>query len=456
MQYRLLFLIAGDLFFGVAALFGGFLLRFGYDQSIGEAARKPFANLALFLSVLVVSSYIFEIYNLAKHGSRREIFSHIASAACVSFVVLSIIYFMMPPLIIGRGLLGLSLSLFVCYQYFWHMVFMMVHDKSFLAENILILGTGASALAIGDFVQSPKNNFGYTLSGYVSGGNGGGAAVSGRQIIGRVDDLAEIVRRERVSQVVMSEQVRQDQAELQHVLLNCKLHGVKIVDAPSFLEPMTGKLMLEYLDMNWLIYADGFLRPPVYVAIKRLMDIVLSVIGIILSLPLFPVIALLIKLDSPGPIFFTQTRVGQWGKNFVLYKFRTMNDDAERETGAVWAQKNDLRVRPIGRFLRKYRFDEIPQLFNVLKGDMSFVGPRPERPEFVEELDRQIPFYAKRHFIKPGITGWAQIKYAYGASVKDAYEKMQYDLYYFKHMSLLEDLMIIMKTFRVVIFGKGR
>jgi sugar transferase (PEP-CTERM system associated) len=455
--YKSLYLIAGDVIVAAASLLTGFMVRFGPAAGRAELARRSFATFFLVVFVLVVCSYIFEDYNLVRRRSNKEMLADILIAVCVSFVTLSMSYFIIPRLIIGRGLLALSLAVFVIYQFLWHMLFVIIQYHPSFAERVLVFGTGEAAKNIGDFIRSSNNGFSHVLAGYVAAENGSEpVAVPGELIVGRVDDLPAVARREKVSQIVVSLQERRGNSSLRHVLLNCKLQGVKIIDAPTFFEPLTGKLMIENMDMNWLIYSDGFRRTPLYAAVKRTIDVLLSFVGIVVSLPFFPLIAALIKLDSPGPVFFTQTRVGQGEENFTLYKFRTMSENCEQETGAVWAQENDPRIRSIGRFLRKWRIDELPQLYNVIKGDMSFVGPRPERPEFVTELDWQIPFYAKRHFIKPGITGWAQVQYPYGSSVEDAYEKLRYDLYYFKNMSLFQDIKIILKTFRVVIFGRGR
>jgi len=238
-------------------------------------------------------------------------------------------------------------------------------------------------------------------------------------------------------------------------VLRCKLNGIEIMDAPSFYERVTGSLMLEQITPSWIIFSSGFRRTSLLTLIKRASDIVLSMIGLLLIMPFVPFIALAIKLDSPGPLLFSQVRVGSREKPFKLYKFRTMGRDAEKASGAVWAEKNDPRVTRVGAFLRNSRIDEIPQLYNVLKGDMSFIGPRPERPEFVENLKKIIPYYSKRHFIKPGVTGWAQVKYPYGASVHDAVEKLRYDLYYIKHFSIVLDLLIFFETIKVVVFGRG-
>jgi sugar transferase (PEP-CTERM system associated) len=237
-------------------------------------------------------------------------------------------------------------------------------------------------------------------------------------------------------------------------LLECRLRGINVEEWPTFYEKQTGKILVANLRPSWLIFSDGFVKTETTRMVKRAMDIGLSLMGLVLSLPIMLVVSLLVKLDSRGPVLFRQQRVGERGRIFVLNKFRSMSVDAERN-GAVWAQQRDPRVTRIGRWLRRTRLDELPQFWNVLVGDMSFVGPRPERPEFVSTLQKQIPFYMGRHSVKPGITGWAQVRHHYAASVEDSMEKLQYDLYYIKNMSPLLDLVILMSTLQVVLFARG-
>lgn len=438
------------------AFFTGLLVRFGYVDAQAEILARPFARSFPFVIVLLAASYIFEVYNSGAHRSKREILGNILIAVSVSFIILSIIFFLNPDLKIGRGLLAISLAAFVLYQFIWHVLYVVGFNHPFLAERIIVLGTGSLAGQMGDLILASTSHFSHTLAGYVATGNQQeSVSVPAEKIVGNAHELMAIAQREKASKIIVSLPVRGGVSSLRDVLLNCKFQGIDIVDTPSFYERVTGKLMLENMNISGLIYSTGFRRTALMSAVKRTIDIGSSLLGMLLSLPLFPVIALLVKLDSPGPVFFSQVRVGQWEKKFVLYKFRTMCQDAESKTGAIWAQEDDPRIGPVGRFLRKCRLDELPQLYNVLRGDMSFVGPRPERPEFVEKLDELIPFYPKRHFIKPGITGWAQVRYPYGASVEDAYEKLRYDLYYIKNMSPLLDAIIIFQTFKVVIFGRG-
>jgi exopolysaccharide biosynthesis polyprenyl glycosylphosphotransferase len=258
------------------------------------------------------------------------------------------------------------------------------------------------------------------------------------------------------TRIIVAESDPLDRQQLATALIDCKLRGVAVEEASSFHERLTRKLWVKTLNSDWWIYSDGFQPSRVYLWRKRLLDIVCASLMILVTAPLLLLIAIGIKLDSPGPAIFSQERIGLHGARFTLYKFRSMKMDAESKSGPAWAAKFDNRVTPFGKLLRKFRLDEIPQAFNVLRGDMSFAGPRPERPYFVDMLRERIPYYGLRHYVKPGITGWAQVTYPYGASVEDAIEKLQYDLYYIKHMSFRQDLLVLLKTFNMVLFGRGR
>jgi sugar transferase (PEP-CTERM system associated) len=238
-------------------------------------------------------------------------------------------------------------------------------------------------------------------------------------------------------------------------LLQCRTEGVLAEERDAMYERVTGKIAVESLRPSYLIFGRGFAKPPLAVVTKRTLDILGALVGLVLAAPLCLIVAPLIRLDSPGPVLLRQERVGQDGRRFHILKFRTMRHDAEASTGPVWAATNDARVTRVGRLLRLLRIDEIPQMVNVLAGNMSFVGPRPERPFFVDELSKLNPFYTLRHTVKPGVTGWAQVRHPYGASVEDALEKLRYDLYYIKNMSLVFDVNIVLRTVGVILFGKG-
>jgi sugar transferase (PEP-CTERM system associated) len=278
----------------------------------------------------------------------------------------------------------------------------------------------------------------------------------GVPVLGSGRRLREAVAEGGADLVVMAISGAQN-AELIKALLDLKMRGVEVVDMPAFFERATGQIPIRNVEDSWFLFSGGFelLHRTGLQRVKRLIDVTISLAGIVLGLPLIGVVALLIKLDSRGPVFFRQERTGQGEKPFDLVKFRSMREDAERGTGPVWASVQDYRVTRVGRWLRLTRLDEIPQFINVLKGEMSFIGPRPERPHFVEQLKKEIPYYALRFCVKPGLTGWAQVQYRYGASVEDAIEKLKFDLYYIKNMSFGLDLWIALKTLKVVFFAQG-
>jgi sugar transferase (PEP-CTERM system associated) len=282
-----------------------------------------------------------------------------------------------------------------------------------------------------------------------------GAPVLNPGVVGSIDDIPALISQLNVHRVVVSLSEARGKLPMDR-LLDLRLRGGVMFDhLASVYEEYTGKIAVENLRPSWLIFSDGFRKTRPLLFLKRVADVVLSAVGLLLLSPVMAIVAALVKLTSPGPALYHQERVGLNGRTFTVHKFRTMRSDAEKGTGPVWATANDSRVTTVGRFLRRTRLDEIPQLWNVLRGDMSFVGPRPERPTFVEQLSAQIPFYPQRHVVKPGVTGWAQVRYTYGASVEDAIEKLQYDLYYIKNMSLALDLVIVLETIKTVVLRRG-
>ena len=272
-------------------------------------------------------------------------------------------------------------------------------------------------------------------------------------VIGDYSQILSICQKGDVDRIIVALDERRGKFPLEQLLF-CRLKGIRIDDGVAFTEQLAGKLSVENLHPSFIIFSDGFKRSALFKTLKRGVDVIGSLLGLMLSAPVMLIIWLAIRLDSKGSVLYRQERVGEDEKIFNLLKFRSMSVDAE-ENGPVWAKVNDERVTRVGQVIRKLRFDEIPQIFNVLKGEMSFIGPRPERPFFVDILKNEIPFYSERHVIKPGITGWAQISYRYGASKEDALEKLKYDLYYIKHMSLILDLMILFETIKIVFWGKG-
>jgi sugar transferase (PEP-CTERM system associated) len=461
MTFNLIILIIIDTILAAGSLFLMAAVRLGYpeiSQKLGDFSTIFTA--VIFVVFVLFSSHLMEVYDLGKNIRKREIIVNILFGAATAFSLLSVVFYLKPETMLGRGILILSLGCFAFLQFCWHALYLMGKNTSHFCQKVLVLGTGPLAAEVGAIIASNKRNF--ILVGYASCYTGtcdSGAYdppydVPRDEILGNCDTLRDIAQHAQTEIIVVALSERRGVFPLRDVL-TCKLTGIKIMDAPSFYEAAQSKLMLESITPSWFIFSDGFHRTTILNAFKRGIDIALSCIGLLLTLPFFPFIAVAIKLDSPGPVFFKQERLGNWEKRFMLVKFRTMGQDAEKGTGAVWAEKNDPRVTKLGRFFRGSRIDEIPQLFNVLTGSMSFIGPRPERPEFVEKLKLVIPYYSQRHFIKPGLTGWAQVRYPYGASVEDAVEKLRYDLYYIKNMGPFLDTLIFFETIKVVLFGFG-
>lgn len=452
MKKMVILLITGDIVCTVLALGIAYLIRFGTVPGMDSLLTLAGAiQIVLLVVAVIFSSFMVEFYNVDKDLKLKERVVYLALSLCVSFLLLSAIFYLVPDLTIGRGLLAMALVILGSLQTLWHVFCRVSLYHPGLARRVLVLGTGPLAREIGGLVTATNHN--HILAGYFGCPNEP-IYVPSQHIIGNGDGLVSAAIKERTDKIVVSLSERRGAFPLSEVL-NCKFSGIEVVDAPSFYEQITGKLMIENITPSWFIFSNGFRRTGFGRVMKRSVDVSLSLVGIILTLPLLPFVVLGVKLTSPGPILFSQVRVGQGDRPFLLYKFRSMRADAEKASGAVWAQKDDPRVTRFGKFLRKSRLDELPQLYNVLRGDMSLIGPRPERPEFVDKLKEVIPYYSERHFVKPGVTGWAQIKYPYGASVDDAIEKLRYDLYYIKNMSLLLDLIIVLETIKVVLFGRG-
>lgn len=451
MSKRYLAMMVGDVFCAGTAMLAAFLLRFGEMPHLADFYGLGGFRLAIFVLVMIFSAFFVELYKQDKELTPFDLAGRIAIELVLGFFVLSVIFFFLPHVMEKRGILLLSVIIFGLFQFLWHAGSRGGLIFPAFAKRVLILGTGPLANQMGSLVVESGSN--YVLSGYVSCSREP-VYVPAQSIVGSEDGLYETVRRQKADKIVVSLGERRGVFPLKDVL-SCKLSGIEVMDAPSFYERVTGKLLIESINPSWFIFSSGFRVTALNRLLKRGIDIFCALLGGAFFLPFLPIVALAIRFDSPGPVLFRQERVGEREKPFYLFKFRTMRADAEKGTGAVWAQKDDPRVTRFGRFLRKSRIDEIPQLFNVLMGDMSLVGPRPERPEFVEQLTKVIPYYSERHFVKPGVTGWAQVRYPYGASVDDAVEKLRYDLYYIKNLSVAFDLMIILETVKVVLFQRG-
>jgi sugar transferase (PEP-CTERM system associated) len=278
--------------------------------------------------------------------------------------------------------------------------------------------------------------------------------IQGCPVFGSGDGLQPVVEQLQISRIIVALEDRRSTLPTRE-LVRLRVQGIRVEDAHSTISALTGRVWLETVKPSWFVFSDGFRRSPVTLVLKRALDLTAGIVGLAVSLPVMLLVAVAIGMDSKGPIIFRQRRVGLGGKCFELLKFRSMRVDAEEGTGAQWAKVNDPRVTRIGGFLRKYRLDELPQFINVIRGEMSLVGPRPERPEFVDELRKQISYYDERHSVRPGLTGWAQVQYRYGSNLQDAVRKLEYDLFYLKNMSIIFDCAIILDTVKIVITGDG-
>jgi sugar transferase (PEP-CTERM system associated) len=337
----------------------------------------------------------------------------------------------------------------------WRLLFDWVVGRVGPRERLLLVGTSAAAVGLASELHDMRHDLGVEIVGFVDPDPGRvGESVFNPGIIGTVEDIPAIVRTRDVDRVVVSLGDARGKLPMDR-LLDMKLHGVTFDHLASVYEEYTGKIAVENLRPSWLIFSPGFRKSRLVTTLKRSVDLLAALVGLVVTLPLMVLVALAVKLGSPGPALYHQRRVGQHDRVFTIHKFRSMVHDAESKTGAVWARANDTRITLVGRLLRRTRLDELPQLWNVLRGDMSLVGPRPERPEFVAELTEQIPFYGLRHLVRPGLTGWAQVCYTYGASVEDAMEKLQYDLFYIKNLSLALDVFVVFKTIQTVILRRG-
>ena len=400
--------------------------------------------------------YYADLYSLRKGADRRELFISIVQALGAASFILAAIYYWFPELMLGRGVFLYAAMLVIAAVIGWRLAYEFISKRMGPGERLLLVGTSAAAVNLVKELHQHRVELGVDIVGFVDPDPAKvGQPLLNPGIIGTVDDIPGIVQRLRVDRVVVSLADARGKLPMDR-LLQMKLDsGVLFDHLPTVYEEFTGKIAIENLRPSWLIFSEGFRKTRVLLATKRALDIICALVGLILAAPLLAITAALVKLTSPGPALYHQKRVGLHGREFTVHKFRSMRQDAEAGTGAVWATAGDARVTAVGKFIRRTRLDQIPQLWNVLIGDMSMVGPRPERPEFVGQLTEQIPFYGLRHSVRPGVTGWAQVRYTYGASVEDAMEKLQFDLFYIKHMTLPFDLFVLISTVKTVILRRG-
>lgn len=443
-----------------AIIYGGVILamylRLGLDGPIYELNEKNgWLKIALVSIFCIVNLYFYDLYDYVVMTNRRELLLRLVQALGIAWALLALLFYFVPSLLLGRGVSVISVPLVLVLLLGWRIFIHTLTGHPEIGEKILVVGTGKAALDTAEAVWD-RRDAGYRIAGFVSENGAKPREKLGRsEILGKAIDLESIIRSEKIDRVVIAVRERRG-AFPTEALLKMSLAGdVSIEECTSFFERITGKVHLDMVRPSWLIFAGRQRDSRLKSVFREMVHRMLALTGLIVSFPIGVLTAVLIKLESRGPIFYRQERVGMNGKPFDVIKFRSMRTDAEADGLPVWAIDNDQRVTLIGRIIRKIRVDEIPQFWNILKGEMNFVGPRPERPHFVKQLATEIPFYEHRHLVAPGLTGWAQIKYPYGASVDDAIQKLQYDLYYIKNQSLTLDLVIVFDTFKTVLFGRG-
>ena len=453
---RTIWLILAD----AAIIYGGIVLALylrlgatGLFYETGE--RNAWYKIALATCICLLNLYFYDLYDYTVMGNRRELLLRLVQALGIAWALLAFVFYFAPPLMIGRGVSVISVPIVLVLLLTWRILIHFLTGHPEIGEKILVVGTGKAAYDTAQAVWD-RRDAGYRIAGFVTeNGKRPHDIPAKMNLLGSSDDLEEVIKSERINRVVIAVRERRGTFPTETLLRMSLAGDVNIEECTSFFERITGKVHIDMLRPSWLIFAGRQRGTMLGTVARELVHRSLALIGLIVSLPIAFLTAILIKLESKGPVFYRQERVGKNGKLFNVIKFRSMRTDAEADGKPVWATSDDDRTTRVGRIIRKIRVDEIPQFWNILKGEMSFVGPRPERPHFVAQLAEEIPFYEHRHLVAPGLTGWAQIKYPYGASVEDARQKLEYELYYIKNQSLTLDLIIVFETIKTVLFGKG-
>lgn len=441
-------LAEGALFFG-AVLLAVFIQLSPYGFQVGTVVEAA----AVFAVLMTALNTAFGLYRREIPPTFARNVGHTLLALLVGLPIIYMVLALLPNGASVRGVLGYALLYAFAGVVLMRQSVQAISGLGVGAKRVLILGTGPEAVTVENSLKTLRHPR-IEVVGFYQTSAAQPPKVDADRLIPRSISLTEVVERLDIREVIVAVREQRGGVLPLRELLDCRVRGVPVTDLSAFYEKVRGEVPIETLKASWLIYGSGFEQGNVRTLIKRVFDLAASSVLLVLTLPLMIVTALAIRLESPGPIIYRQVRTGRAGRPFTVLKFRSMRVDAEKD-GAQWARPGDARVTRVGRVIRKLRIDELPQIINVLRGEMSFVGPRPERPEFVAKLKEQIPFYDLRHSVKPGLTGWAQVRYSYGASVEDARTKLQFDLYYVKNHSLFLDILILFETVRVILFREG-
>jgi sugar transferase (PEP-CTERM system associated) len=455
-NWRPILLIAGETCLLMGAVLAAVYVRLGSDAVWLLQYEAGVPKILLIAAVCQLTLYYADLYDLRGLTGVREITARLIEALGATSLILAGIYFFFPDWVVGRGVFVIAVAFMVTFVVGWRIAFAWLTQRVAPRERLLLVRTNTAAVGLARELFERRQELGVEIVGFVDPDPARvGMPVINPGVIGTIDDIPTLVSNLNVDRVVVSLADARGKLPMDR-LLDIRLgSGVAFDHLAAVYEDYTGKIAVENLRPSWLIFAEGFRKTRLLMAAKRALDVVFSAAGLLVGAPIMLLVAIAVKLTSRGGVMYHQRRVGRAGAEFMVHKFRTMREDAEKGTGPVWSTANDNRITPIGGFLRRTRLDEMPQLWNVLIGEMSFVGPRPERPEFVAQLTERIPFYGQRHVLKPGLTGWAQVRYTYGASVEDAIEKLQYDLYYIKNLSIALDVVIVLETIKTVITRKG-
>jgi sugar transferase (PEP-CTERM system associated) len=444
---RTLVLLGGEVLLVWTSFFVATILQHPEDSYIVLNYEGGYLKILVGTIAVIVFSHLFDLYEPSQWDAKGELYFRLLLVPGLLALVLGALAYFFPHVLMGNHAVVLGLLLVTIALFAWRMIYAWLSQTPYLRERVYVLGAGERAQRLMNGLRV-RAELGIEVAGW--SGNVEGAFT--REAI--ASHLMELIKQHRVHRVIVAMDDRRGTLPVME-MLQLRLNGLKIEEATSWLEKISGRIEVDNLYPSWLIFAEGFRFSSGFMLLRRIIAILASGLLLLVTLPILPFIILAIKLDSKGDVLYRQQRVGLGGKVFHCYKFRTMRQDAEVDTGATWAADDDPRITRVGKFLRTCRLDEIPQLWCVFKGDMGFVGPRPERPEFVEWLAKEIPFYGVRNAVRPGITGWAQVRYKYGSTVEDSKQKLQYDLYYIKNMSLGLDVMIMFQTIKIVLLGRG-
>jgi len=412
-------------------------------------------QIALVVLVCLACFYFNDLYNLNTRNNPVERILRVEQSLGAASLLLGMFYFLFPDMLLSRYVFIIAMLLIGVFLGLGRRVLDKAWQLSAPMQRVAILGTGPLALELARELTR-RSDLSMQLEGFLSTSPSSqeGEKIFGFPVLGSTAQMEAIASDRALSRIIVALEDRRG-ALPSRELVTLRVRGLRVDDAPTALSALTGRISLHALKPSWFVFSDGFHRSKWNEVLKRALDLAAAMVGFVVAMPLMFLVAIAVRLESKGALIYRQTRVGRMDKCFEMLKFRSMCVDAEKVNGAQWASPNDPRVTRIGGFLRKYRLDELPQLWNVVRGDMSFVGPRPERPCFVEQLRTRIPYYDERHSVRPGLTGWAQVQYTYGSSVEDAVHKLEYDLFYLKNMSLTFDVAIILKTIRIVAGGHG-